>query len=72
MLTGSWSSSAIVGSSICSNYPQSIYPYSYANISGAYVNGKTLGEYVINSRTSASYSGEFIDGNLLGSNLSLQ
>jgi hypothetical protein len=39
---------------------------------GTYVNGRALGTYTLSGSTSASFNGQFIEGNLLGGILSLQ
>jgi len=71
-LTGSWTPDALYGSRVYIAIPSEIDPYSYAIIQGKYVNGKALGTYTLSGSNSASFNGQFVDGNLLGGVLSLQ
>lgn len=71
-LTGSWTSASLSGLTVNIPIPSGIEPYSYAYVSGTYVNGTAIGTYSNSGSTSASFSGQFINGNLLGANLSLQ
>lgn len=71
-LTGSWPSAALAGASIYLPIPSGIDPYAYAYVTGLYVNGRALGLYVLSGSTSASFDGQFVDGNLLGGYLHLQ
>jgi hypothetical protein len=71
-LTGSWTPDALYGSRVYIGIPSGIEPYAYATVVGTYVNGRALGTYTLSGSTSASFNGQFIDGNLLGGVLSLQ
>lgn len=71
-LTGSWTSEALYGAMVYIAIPSGIDPYAYATVRGTYVNGRALGTYTLSGSTSASFNGQFIDGNLLGGVLSLQ
>jgi len=71
-LTGSWTEAALLGANVTIPLPSSITPYAYAYVSGAYVNGKALGTYILSGSTSASFNGQFIQGNLLGGYLNIQ
>ena len=70
-LTGSWISSSLLGARVNVPIPSGIDPYAYAYVVGTYVNGTALGSYILSGSTSASYDGQFIDGNLLGSHIRL-
>lgn len=72
MLTGSWIPAAFLGANVYVKIPSGIDPYAYATVQGTYVNGTALGLYTISGSTSASFSGQFIDGNLLGGLLYVQ
>lgn len=71
-LTGSWTEAALLGSSVRVPIPSAIYPYAYAYISGVYINGRALGTYTLSGSTSASFSGQIIDGVLHGGYLNVQ
>lgn len=71
-LTGSWTPAALIGASISIPLPSGIDPYAYAYVNGLYINGKAMGLCVFSGSTSASFDGQFIDGNLLGGYLHLQ
>jgi len=71
-LTGSWTPEALYGAQVLIAIPSGIDPYAYAHVSGLYVNGTALGTYQLSGSTSASFSGQFIDGNLVGGVLNLQ
>jgi hypothetical protein len=71
-LTGSWPAALLVGAHVNIPLPSGIDPYAYAYVSGPYMNGKAFGPYTILNSTSASFSGVFIDGPLVGGYLSLQ
>jgi hypothetical protein len=71
-LTGSWPEAAFLGAYVNILLPSSIAPYAYAYVSGTYVNGKALGLYTLSGSTSASFAGQFVDGNLIGGVLNLQ
>jgi len=83
ILSGSWTVAALLGATVNIPLPSTIAPYAYAYVSGLYVNGKALGIYTISGSNgspttasaganSASFNGQFVDGNLLGGILSLQ
>ncbi len=83
LLSGSWNNNALFGAKINIPLPSGIEPFAYAYVSGLYVNGTALGTYTISGSNSAfgtasagsnsaSFSGQFIDGNLLGGTLNLQ
>lgn len=71
-LTGSWLPEALYGAVVYITLPSGIDPYAYATVRGTYVNGRALGIYMLSGSTSASFNGQFIDGNLLGGVLLLQ
>lgn len=71
-ITGSWNSLSLLGSDVNVIIPSGIDPYAYANVRGTYMSGNALGVYVLSGSTSASFYGQFVDGNLLGGTLSLQ
>lgn len=71
-LTGSWTEAALIGSTVNISIPSNIEPYTYAYVNGVYVNGKALGTYLLSGSNSASFNGQFIDGNLFGASLQLQ
>jgi hypothetical protein len=72
LLTGSWTENALLGATVTIPLPSPISPYTYAYVSGTYVSGKALGIYEISGSTSASFNGQFIQGNLLGGYLNVQ
>jgi len=83
LLSGSWTEAALLGTKVNIPLPSPIAPYAYAYVSGIYVNGKALGIYTISGSNSAygtasagansaSFVGQFVDGNLLGGTLNLQ
>jgi hypothetical protein len=71
-LTGSWTEAALLGAMVNIPIPSGIEPYAYAYVRGTYVNGRAIGTYTLSGSNSASFSGQFIDGNLLGATLWLQ
>jgi len=82
-LTGSWNNDLLLGAQVNIPLPSGIDPYAYAYVTGKYVNGKALGLYTISGSNmingtgsagsySASFNGQFVDGNLVGALLSLQ
>lgn len=71
-LTGSWTEAALLGTKVSIPLPSPIAPYAYAYVSGTFVSGKALGTYVLSGSTSASFNGQFIQGNLLGGYLNVQ
>lgn len=72
ILTGSWTEAALLGTTVTIPLPSPVAPYAYAYVSGAYISGKALGTYVLSGSTSASFNGQFIQGNLLGGYLNVQ
>lgn len=72
LLTGSWIPQDIYGALVSIALPSEIAPYAYAYVQGEFVHGKSLGLYVLSGSTSASFNGQFVDGNLIGGYLSLQ
>lgn len=72
LLTGSWLPEDIYGARVSLVLPSEIAPYAYAYVVGEFISGKALGLYVLSGSTSASFNGQFVDGNLLGGYLSLQ
>lgn len=72
LLTGSWSINALLGENVNVVLPSSIYPYTYAYVYGPYFYGNAIGLYQISSSTSASFNGQFIDGNIIGTYLNAQ
>lgn len=77
-LSGSMSETTLLGSTVSIPLPSGIDPYAYAYVSGRYVNGTALGLYTVSSSidtasyTSASFNGQFINGELKGAHLVLQ
>jgi hypothetical protein len=71
-LTGSWTTETIVNASASIPLPTQFAPYGYVTVNGKYVGGTALGTYSVSSPTSASFSGQFIDGKTVGGNLFLQ
>lgn len=78
-LTGSWIQAAMLGTKVSIPLPSGIEPYAYAYVTGVYVNGKALGTYTITGSLSgstgtntASFYGQFIEGNLVGGILDVQ
>ena len=71
-LTGSWTPSSLYGAVVKLMVPSGIEPYAYATVVGQYVNGRALGTYVLSGSNSASFYGQFIEGNLVGGVLNLQ
>lgn len=72
ILTGSWIGAALLGTTVTIPLPSVVAPYAYAYVSGTYISGKALGTYVLTGSTSASFNGQFIQGNLLGGYLNIQ
>lgn len=72
LLTGTWLPETLYGASVTIPYPSVTDPYGTAWIDGIYVKGHALGYYTIYDNTSASFSGQFIDGQLIGGYLALQ
>lgn len=71
-LTGSWTPEALYGAIVTIAIPSGIDPYAHAFVHGIYVNGHALGTYMLSGSHSASFTGQFVDGNLLGGFLYLQ
>ncbi len=71
-LTGSWTPESLYGAHVYIDLPSGIEPYAYATVVGRYISGRALGTYVLSGSTSASFNGQFIEGNLVGGILSLQ
>lgn len=71
-LTGSWNGAALLGAIVTIPLPSVFAPYAYAYVKGTYVSGKALGLYTTSGSTSASFAGQFVDGNLIGGVLNLQ
>jgi hypothetical protein len=71
-LTGSWTPEALYGARVYIGIPSGIEPYAYATVIGTYVNGRAMGTYTLSGSTSASFYGQFIDGNLIGGVINLQ
>lgn len=72
ILTGSWTEAALLGTTVAIPLPSPIAPYAYAYVSGTYISGKALGTYELSGSDSASFNGQFIQGNLLGGYLNVQ
>lgn len=79
ILTGSWIPETFLGSTVTISIPSDIDPNAYAYVKGTYINGTALGTYTISGSisgsvgsNSASFDGQFINGNLLGGHLMLQ
>jgi hypothetical protein len=72
ILTGSWSSNIIFGNMVTIPIPSGIEPFAYAYVNGTYVYGKALGQYTLSGSNSASFVGQFIDGNYIGGTLNLE
>jgi len=71
-LTGSWTSQSYLGDSITIPIPSGIEPFYYAYVNGTYVYGKALGQLTLSGSNSASFSGQFVEGNYIGGTLDLQ
>lgn len=71
-LTGSWTPESLYGARVYIGIPSGIDPYAYATVVGTYVSGRALGTYELSGSDSASFSGQFIDGNLIGGIINLQ
>jgi len=71
-LIGSWNNEVLLGETVNVILPSPIYPYAYADVIGLYVNGKALGLYTTSGSTSASFNGQLISGNLIGTTISVQ
>lgn len=72
VLTGSWPDYTILSNTVTIPIPSGIDPFAYAYVTGPHVYGKALGQYVISSSNSASFVGQFIEGNYIGGTLDLQ
>lgn len=71
ILTGSWPSNVIFGSEVIIPIPSGISPFAYAYVNGTYIYGKALGQYTLSGSHSASFVGQFVDGNYIGGTLNL-
>jgi hypothetical protein len=80
-MTGSWPASTIVGGHVVIPLPSGIDPYAYATVTSPFVWGRAFGTYqitrsIVNTSSialdSASFSGQFIEGPLIGGHLNLQ
>lgn len=81
-MTGSWPVGALLGSTVGIPLPSGIDPYAYAHVSGTFLSGKAFGTYQVTRSIedssgsvvwdSASFTGQFIDGPLVGGYLGLQ
>lgn len=71
-LTGSWTPEALYGAQVYVGIPSGIEPYAYATVVGTYVSGRALGTYELSGSTSASFNGQFIEGNFIGGSISVQ
>ena len=71
-LTGSWTPTALYGARVYIDIPSGIEPYTYASVIGTYISGRAMGTYTLSGSTSASFYGQFIEGNLVGGILNLQ
>ena len=67
LITGSRVESSIIGATLTIPIPSGIDPYAYANVNGIFISGNALGIYQLYNLNSASFNGQFIDGNLKGS-----
>lgn len=78
-ISGSWPASTIVGAHVTIALPSGIDPYAYATVTSPFVWGRAFGTYLISGSISgsvgsesASFSGQFIEGPLVGGVLNLQ
>lgn len=80
-ITGSWPASAIEGAQVVIPLPSGVDPYAYATVTSPYVWGRAFGTYQTTrsiadtssvALDSASFSGQFIEGPLVGGYLNLQ
>ncbi len=78
-ISGSWPVSTIAGANVTMALPSGIDPYAYAIVTGPFVWGKAFGTYLISGSVSgsvgsesASFSGQFIDGPLVGGVVNFQ
>jgi len=79
--TGQWPATTIVGAHVVIPLPSGIDPYAYATVTSPFVWGTAFGTYNVTrsiedtssvALDSASFSGQFIDGPLVGGYLNLQ
>lgn len=78
-LTGSWTEAALLGATVNIPIPSGVEPFAYAYVQGTYIWGTALGTYTISGSISASvgsdsasFSGQFIEGPLLGGYINMQ
>lgn len=71
-LTGSWNSASLVGATVVIPLPQVTYPYVTAFVNGPFIFGRALGLYTISGSTSASFTGQFVDGQFIGGYVNFQ
>ena len=71
-LYGRWTSNSFLGATINIPFPMIFGTYGYAYINGPYFSGTALGTYTLDGPGSASYLGQFIDGNLVGNSFLIQ
>lgn len=82
-LSGSLTEAAMLGATVSIPLPSGIDPYAYAYVVGNYINGTAMGTYTISGSNgspdtasaganSASFTGQFIDGMLIGGYLTVQ
>lgn len=61
-----------LSSSISIPLPSPLYPYANGTVNGTYLSGSILGTYTLYSGTSASFIGQIIDGNQVGTKMNVQ
>lgn len=71
-LYGPLTSNTFSDSTITITLPPIYGTYSYGYIAGPYINGNTIGTYTLDGPGSASYYGQFTDGNYVGTSFLVQ
>lgn len=71
-ITGPWIADALYGATVTFALPSPTDPWVIAYVYGPYINGHALGMYILSDSTSASFNGQFTDGNTVGGTVSLQ
>jgi hypothetical protein len=71
-LTGSWLNDVVEDATVYIPLPSTFAPYAYAQVNSDYLSGSALGQYTVLNSTSASFTGQFVNGVTTGGNLYLQ
>jgi hypothetical protein len=73
VLTGSWTSQSLIGSTVDANLPFSLYPNIYASVTGICANGTAFGTFNVSASVgSSSFNGVFTTGLFAGAMLNAQ